>query len=308
MLRSIAELEMASQNPLSTGAVALTGASGTIGSATRQALEARGHRVAVIDRSDFQHRDQLIAKLQKLDVTCVISCMASRTGTRQDAWRVDYQAQSNLLKAATALEIKKFVLLSAICVQKPKLEFQRAKLAFEEELKASQLDWSIVRPTAFFKSLSGQVARVRAGKAFLMFGNGELTACKPISDSDLATFLVDCLDRTDRSRKILPVGGPGPAISPRGQLKMLESILGRPVRMRAVPPQLLIWIANGLGLLGRLIPRLKEKAEYARIGHYYATESMLVWDPKTQRYDEGATPSFGNDRLEDHYRLLLREP
>ena len=299
---------MASHNPLSTGVVALTGASGTIGSATRQALEARGHRVAVIDRSDFQHRDQLIAKLQKLDVTCVISCMASRTGTRQDAWRVDYQAQSNLLKAATALEIKKFVLLSAICVQKPKLEFQRAKLAFEEELKASQLDWSIVRPTAFFKSLSGQVARVRAGKAFLMFGNGEFTACKPISDSDLATFLVDCLDRTDRSRKILPVGGPGPAISPRGQSKMLESILGRPVRTRAVPPQLLIWIATILGLLGRLIPRLEEKAEYARIGHYYATESMLVWDPKTQRYDEGATPSFGNDRLEDHYRLLLREP
>jgi divinyl chlorophyllide a 8-vinyl-reductase len=70
----------------------------------------------------------------------------------------------------------------------------------------------------------------------------------------------------------------------------------------------LIWIANALGLLGRLIPRLEEKAEYARIGHYYATESMLVWDPKTQRYDEGATPSFGNDRLEDHYRLLLREP
>ncbi len=296
---------MASENPIPNGAIALTGASGTIGSATKQALEARGHRVVVVGRADLQNRDHLISTLHGQGVTSIISCMASRTGTRQDAWLVDYLTQSNLLKAAIALGIKKFVLLSAICVQKPKLEFQRAKLAFEEELKASALDWSIVRPTAFFKSLSGQVARVKAGKAFLVFGNGELTACKPISDSDLAAFLVGCLDRADRSCRILPVGGPGPAVRPMDQLRMLEEILGRPVRKRSVPPRLLIWIATGLGLLGRLIPRLEEKAEYARIGHYYATESMLVWDPVNQIYDDAATPSVGNDRLEHHYRRLI---
>jgi divinyl chlorophyllide a 8-vinyl-reductase len=89
------------------------------------------------------------------------------------------------------------------------------------------------------------------------------------------------------------------------QLRMLEKILGRPVRTRSVPPRLLIWIATGLGLLGRLILPLEERAEYARIGYYYATESMLVWDPVNQIYDEAATPSFGNDRLEDHYRRLI---
>jgi len=57
-----------------------------------------------------------------------------------------------------------FVLLSAICVQKPTLTFQAAKLKFEEALMASGLKYSIVRPTAFFKSLGGQVApcKVRA--------------------------------------------------------------------------------------------------------------------------------------------------
>ena len=64
-----------------------------------------------------------------------------------------------------------------------------AKLAFEAELRASGLVWSIVRPTAFFKSLSGQVARVQAGKPFLVFGDGRLTACKPISDPDLGVFI-----------------------------------------------------------------------------------------------------------------------
>ena len=41
--------------------------------------------------------------------------------------------------------------------------------------------------------LSGQVARVQRGKPFLVFGDGRLTACKPISDDDLAAYLVDCL-------------------------------------------------------------------------------------------------------------------
>jgi divinyl chlorophyllide a 8-vinyl-reductase len=77
----------------------------------------------------------------------------------------------------------------------PDLAFQEAKLAFEAELIASGLTYSIVRPTAFFKSLSGQVARLKKGKPFLVFGDGTLTACKPISDRDLGTFIASCLHR-----------------------------------------------------------------------------------------------------------------
>ncbi len=43
-------------------------------------------------------------------------------------------------------------------LQRPLLEFQKAKLAFEEKLMgAGDITYSIVRPTAFFKSLAGQV-------------------------------------------------------------------------------------------------------------------------------------------------------
>ena len=48
------------------------------------------------------------------------------------------------------------------------------KLAFEAELQASGLRYAIVRPTAFFKSLAGQVQRVRSGKPYLAFGGGRL--------------------------------------------------------------------------------------------------------------------------------------
>ena len=80
----------------------------------------------------------------------------------------------HVLNAAKESGVTQFVLLSAICVQKPLLAFQHAKLAFEASLKSSGLIWSIVRPTAFFKSLSGQVKRVQRGKSFLLFGDGTL--------------------------------------------------------------------------------------------------------------------------------------
>ena len=170
---------------------------------------------------------------------------------------------------------------------------------------ASGLTWSIVRPTAFFKSLSGQVERVRAGKPFLVFGDGRLTACKPISDADLAAYIADCLTDPFRENRILPIGGPGPALTPADQVAILSELLGRDVALRRVPVALLDTIAGGLALAGRLSPKLAAKADLARIGRYYATESMLVLNPETGAYDADATPETGTETLRDHYERLL---
>ncbi|SMX33033.1 NAD(P)H azoreductase [Maliponia aquimaris] len=250
--------------------------------------------------------DSLRSALAGERIETVISCIASRSGTPRDAWAVDHDAQVRLLDTARAAGARRFVLLSAICVQKPRLPFQFAKLAFEARLRDSGLDWSIVRPTAFFKSLSGQVARVQAGKPFLLFGDGLQTACKPISDADLARYIVGCLDDPARRNRILPIGGPGPAITPRDQGERLFAMLGRPARFRQVPFALMDGIAATLGALGRVSPRLAAKADLARIGRYYATESMLHWDEDAGRYDAAATPEFGTDTLWDHYARMIR--
>jgi divinyl chlorophyllide a 8-vinyl-reductase len=80
--------------------------------------------------------------------------------------------------------------------------------------------------------------------------------------------------------------------------------LGRAVPVKRVPVALMDAIIAGLSLGAALSAKLRAKAELARIGRYYATESMLVWDGA--RYDAAATPEFGTERLEDHYAAMLR--
>lgn len=311
--------------------VFVLGATGTIGRATVRALVRRGHDVVCFIRPragvggrltpDESARLLVGAAVRFGDVTdpvslaregfrgerfdALVSCLASRTGAPMDAWAIDYQAHVHALAAARSAGVSQVVLLSAICVQKPVLAFQRAKLAFERELIESGLTYSIVRPTAFFKSLSGQVERVKRGKPFLLFGDGSLTACKPIGDDDLGAYLADCLEAESRRNSVLPIGGPGGAITPRQQGEHLFALLGRPPRFKHLPVALLGAIIGMLSVAGRVVPALADKAELARIGRYYAMESMLVFDPETGRYDAAATPSTGTQTLFDYYQALV---
>jgi divinyl chlorophyllide a 8-vinyl-reductase len=158
--------------------VLVLGATGTIGRATVRALIDRGHDVVCFVRpragvngsltADDSTRLLNGASVRFGDVTnavslakegfrgerfdAIVSCMASRTGAPKDAWAIDHRAHVLALEAGKAAGVSQMVLLSAICVQKPLLAFQRAKLAFETVLMESGLTYSIVRPTAFFKS------------------------------------------------------------------------------------------------------------------------------------------------------------
>jgi divinyl chlorophyllide a 8-vinyl-reductase len=311
----------------------VVGATGYIGKYVTRELVSRGYDVVSFARrrsgvnattSEEETRKQLkgseirfgdvsdIASLLRDGIRgerfdAVVSCLTSRNGGITDSWNIDYQATRNALDAGISAGIGQFVLLSAICVQKPMLEFQRAKLKFEKELQESGVSWSIVRPTAFFKSIAGQVEKVKNGKPYVMFGDGKLTSCKPISEADLARFIADCLEESSKKNKILPIGGPGKAVTNLDQAIMLFELLGREPKFKKVPIQIFDVIIPVLTLLSKFIPKLADKAEFARIGKYYCSESMLVWDPKKGRYDADATPSYGTETLRDFYKRVLDE-
>jgi divinyl chlorophyllide a 8-vinyl-reductase len=311
--------------PPTSRRILVAGATGTIGRAVVKRLVDDGHAVTALLRAgatsavlpefagarlaqaDLNDPAQLAQVCAATTPDIVISCIASRSGAPKDAQAIDYEANAALLAAALGAGARHFILLSAICVQKPLLAFQHAKLAFEAELIASGIGFTIIRPTAFFKSLSGQVKRIKAGKPFLIFGDGNLTRCKPISDGDLARFIASAIDNPEALGKILPIGGPGPAISLREQGELLCEVAGKPARFKSVSPKLFTFAERALNLGAAVSDWFAEKAEYARIARYYATESMLVLDPATGEYSAELTPEYGSETLHDHYARLLAE-
>lgn len=264
--------------------------------------------------SDVTNLESLEKSLENLgtSIDVVVSCLASRSGGVKDSWKIDYEATRNSLVAGRNHGASHFVLLSAICVQKPLLEFQRAKLKFEAEMmKVAEEDsgftYSIVRPTAFFKSLGGQVELVKEGKPYVMFGDGKLCACKPISEQDLASFIADCVLSEDKINQILPIGGPGKALTPLEQGEILFRLLGKEPKFLKVPIGIMDFAIGILDFLVKIFPSLEDAAEFGKIGRYYAAESMLILDPETGEYSAEKTPSYGKDTLEEFFERVLRE-
>ena len=254
--------------------VFMLGATGTIGRATTRALVERGHEVVCFVRPRASvggrlGRDDSIrlfhgASLRFGDVTdaaslardgfagerfdVLVSCngLAHRAPRRTHGPSIMRRTSTRWLPLGRPASRRWFYCRRSACRSRA-LPFQHAKLAFESALIASGLTYSIIRPTAYFKSLSGQVERLKRGKPFLLFGDGALTACKPISDDDLGRYLTDCLDDESRHDRILPIGGPGDAITPKQQGERLFALLKLKPRFRLVPVALLDTIVLALG-------------------------------------------------------------
>ena len=83
---------------------------------------------------------------------------------------------------------------------------------------------SIVRPTAFFKSVSGQFELLQQGWPFVMFGDGEICKCNPIAETDLAEYMINCIEDESKWNKILDLGGPDEGMTMKEQGEMIFSV------------------------------------------------------------------------------------
>jgi divinyl chlorophyllide a 8-vinyl-reductase len=263
---------------------------------------------AKVVQCDVCNPEDLAATMKSLkadmgNVDTVISCLASRSGIKKDAYAIDYQATLNCLQAGQdpSINARHFVMLSAFCVKNPWLQFQQAKLKFESELTSqTDMTYSIIRPTAFFKSVSGQLEVVQMGSPFVMFGDGKVTSCNPISEADLATYLIDCIEDKSRSNKIVNLGGPDEPMTMLKQGEMLFKAVGKEPNFIFAPLWLFDTIIDSLQWVADTFSseKFEDAAELGRIGKYYAVEDMLTTDP-----DE----KYGTMTLMEHYDKIAVE-
>lgn len=265
----------------------------------------RGAEVVECDVSDAEQLQALMQEITDKSgnnkIEAVVSCLASRTGIKKEAYQIDYQATLNCLNAGRAVDAGHFVMLSAYCVKNPWLQFQQAKLKFEAALQEQDdMTWSIVRPTAFFKSVSAQVNVVRSGRPYMLFGDGQITRCNPISESELATYLMDCATDKSRENKILNLGGPDNGMAMVDQGAMIFKALDMEPKYTNAPVWIFDAVINTFQFLADItgLEKLENGAETGRIAKYYAVESMLTTDPEEK---------YGKITLQEHYNRIAIE-
>lgn len=255
------------------------------------------------DVCDAAALTQVFEEIQQSEgaIDAVVSCLASRSGVKKDAYMIDYQATLNCLEAGRATKAGHFVLLSAFCCKNPWLQFQQAKLKFEAALQEQKdMTWSIVRPTAFFKSVSGQLEVVQGGAPYVMFGDGTVTRCNPIAESELAEYLMDCVADKSRHGRIINLGGPDEPLTMQKQGEMLFQALEMEPKYFNAPLWLFDVIINSLQFLADVTKseKLEDAAETGRIGKYYAVEDMLTTAPEEK---------YGKITLQDHFNRIAKE-
>eukprot|EP01041_Mallomonas_annulata_P011614 gene11614-24314_t len=245
-------------SPLKKKRVVIVGATGYIGKFVVKESVRRGYETVAICRPSSTPKDDFFAGAEVIsaDVTdeksilenafkepadVVISCLASRSGTKSDSYAVDYQATLNTLNAARTKKVDQFILLSAFCVRKPLLEFQNAKLKFEEALTSA----------------------------------GDIK-CNPIAEQDLATYMINCIDDKDKWNKILDIGGPDEGMTMQQQGDMLFEVLQKEPKFWYVPVGLFDAIIGTLAFFGKFFDGAADAAELGRIGKYYAEKFGAV--------------------------------
>lgn len=253
-------------NDMNTKTVLIVGATGYIGRAVVTEAVQQGYDVTVVTRS--QSDDQFdgakiivadvanpasIAKAFEKKIDVVISCLACRSGLPQDFYDIDYKATLNVLKTAQENGAGKFILLSAICVRKPDLPLQLAKLKMEDELIRSGIDYTIVRPTAYFWVFDTQTKMIRKGKPGFLIGSGEQATHNPIAKEDLAEFLVDSIANGERRDRIFVIGGPEVSdniITYKECLSMVFESMGKEPKLVSIPEWVIKTVIHLTGVAG----------------------------------------------------------
>jgi uncharacterized protein YbjT (DUF2867 family) len=139
------------------------------------------------------------------DVDTVISAVGiTRQKDGLSYMDVDYQANVNLLQEAERAGVRKFIYVSVIDGDKLRhLKITEAKERFVDVLKASGLEYTVIRPNGFFSDLRDVLSMAEKGRVVL-FGNGELKL-NPIHGADLAEV---CVRAIAEKEKEISVGGP----------------------------------------------------------------------------------------------------
>ncbi|MBY0259990.1 NAD-dependent epimerase/dehydratase family protein, partial [Methylobacterium sp.] len=252
--------------------IALTGATGFIGRHLLRSLSDRGYRVRVLLRrpvevpegassavvGDLTRPMNMAAALAGVDAVVHSAGLAqTMSGTPEDDFRSsNTEATLRLAEAAARARVQRFVFLSSIRAQTgisapgivtetdppaPTDAYGRSKLAAEEALAGTGLDWVALRPVLVYGAgVKGNVATLmQLARTTAPLPFGRLDARRSlVSVESLAEAVVTVLEAPGPLRRPLIVSEPE-ALSVAEMIGALRAGLGRSPGVIPVPAPLL---------------------------------------------------------------------
>jgi uncharacterized protein YbjT (DUF2867 family) len=198
---------------------------------------------------------------------------------------LDTPANRNLIQASVRLGVRKFLYVSVFGADRlPHRDFIRGHELVVDELRASGLDYAVVRPTGFFQSME-EILLV-ASRGLLPEFAGGVARTNPIHEADLAEFCVAALFDPVPAAE-LDVGGPDAL--PRHEIARLAArAVGREARIVRVP----VWALRAGGAAFRKFS--------PRVGHLMA----FIADILTEDF---VAPAYGTRHIADYFEERARD-
>ena len=168
-------------------------------------LRALGAEAQVGDVRDPQAASRAVQGCHAV-VSAVTGFAPERGSTPED---VDRDGNRNLIRAAASAGVERFVLLSVHgAAPDAPLPLFRMKSAAEEALRASDLSWTIVRPTAFLEThLEVIGAPLARNGSTMLFGSGT-APMNFVSVRDVAALVLRALRDPALIGQAIELGGP----------------------------------------------------------------------------------------------------
>ena len=178
----------------------------------------------------------------------VVSCIHGLMGrSRHSIERIDVRGQAALIDGAAEVGVKRFVYISALGASPDHpSEFWKAKARTEQHLKASGLDYVILRPSAFMDLYAHDLigAAVMRRMTVFLLGKGT-TPQNMIAVADVADATIKALLQDDLVGQTIPIGGwDNP--TEKEIAALYASLSGRPHKVFTVPPFVLAALAAAL--------------------------------------------------------------
>lgn len=262
--------------------ILVAGGTGTVGTRLTRLLAEHAFDVRVLTRDPASVPDQQRVETAAGDVRdpaslgvavagahTVVSAVTGFAGKGDVNPRtVDGDGNSNLIAATRAAGVEHFILLSIYGTGPDhRMELYRMKHRAEQDLMASGLAWTILRPTVYMETWGGIVGSpiVRTGKT-RVFGRGN-NPINFVSAHDVAGFIELAITDPQMRYAAVDVGGPE-NLTMMQVVEAFEAAVGRRAQVRHVPVPMLRAMAI---LMRPLNPTL---ARFAQAGLLMDTADM----------------------------------